>query len=124
MAKQSQVTIPLTSLTVGPKGPFTSGTLPSTLSGYIVDLTNDTSWPAAGDVLTIKVEVSNDNGQSWQFDASMTLAGGAWTDRQGVTVHSSPWQVSIANTGSTTRKVRVSLNVLQPCTLGATLSSL
>lgn len=123
MAKQTQITFPLTTLTKGLKGPFNSGLLPPALTGYAIDFANDSSWPATGDVVTITVDVSNDGGQSWQFDASLTLAGGQWTTRQGAPINTAGWSVSIDNAGSTTRKARISLNVLQPCTLGATLSS-
>lgn len=124
MAKQSQVTIPLGPLSVGTFGPFTSPSLPSTLSGYVVDFTNDSSWPATGDVLKIQIDISNDNGGSWQFDASVTFAGGTWKTRDGLTtVNSTIWNVSINNTGSSTRKMRVTMTVMQACTLGATFSS-
>lgn len=123
MAKQTQISIPLTALTVGAHGPFTSAALPSTLAGYVIDFTNDATWPASGDVVAFTVEVSNDNGSTWQFDASLTLAGGQWLTRQKVATNTAGWSVSIPATGSTTRKARVSLNVLQACTLGAVLSS-
>lgn len=124
MAKQTQITIPLTSLPAGPRGPFASGTLPAALSGYQVDFTNDASWPAAGDVLTVSVDVSPDNGQTWRFDASITLSGGHWKDQQGVAVNTAAWNVSVPGIGSSTRKMRVTLTVAQPCTLGATISTL
>jgi hypothetical protein len=124
MTKTTQVNFPLTALPVGAHGPFASGLLPSTLAGYVVDLINDSSWPASGDVCKISVEQSNDSGSTWAFDASITLAGGVWKTRAGVTVNTSPWSVQFNNAGSATRKVRVTVNVLQACKLGATLSSL
>lgn len=123
MAKQSQTSFPLTALSVGSHGPFTSGLLPSTLAGYVIDLINDSSWPASGDVCTLTVEQSNDSGNSWAFDASVTLSGGQWKTKQGVPVNTSPWAVSLDNQGSITRRARISIDVLQACKLGATLSS-
>jgi hypothetical protein len=123
MTKQAQASFPLTPLAIGVHGPFTSGLLPSTLAGYVVDLLNDASWPADGDVCTITVEQSNDSGITWAFDASITLAGGLWKTKAGVPVNAAPWAVSINNSGSTTRKVRATVAAIQACTLGATLSS-
>jgi len=124
-AKTTQLTIPLRTLTPGLKGPFTSGTLPAALSGYQIDFQNDGTWPTNGnDVCTITVEQSNDSGQSWVFDASVTLSGQAWTTKQGTVVNTIGWSVSLDNQGSTGRQIRVSVNVLQTCTLGATVSSL
>lgn len=123
MAKQTQITIPSTTLALGAHGPFTSGLLPSTLTGYVIDFTNDATWPAAGDVITVTVEQSNDSGSIWAFDASITMSGGQWKTRQGVPVNTSEWSVQLDNLGSATRKVRVKINVLQVCTLGATVSS-
>jgi len=124
MAKTTQITIPLTALSAGAHGPFTSGLLPPALTGYELDFTNDATWPAAGDVIQVTVEQSNDNGQNWQFDASLTMGGGQWKTRQGVNTNTSGWSVSLDNQGSTTRKARISFNVLQACKLGVTLSSL
>jgi len=123
MAKQTQITLPLTSLSAGSRGPFTSGILPSTLTGYQIDFTNDATWPPSGDVITVTVEQSNDSGSIWAFDASITMSGGQWKTRQGVPTNTVGWSVSLDNKGSATRKVRISLNVLQACTLGATVSS-
>jgi hypothetical protein len=124
MSEQSQISFPLTALTVGVHGPFTSGLLPSSLAAYSVDLINDSSWPASGDVCAITVEQSNNSGNTWAFDGSITLTGGQWKTRQGVNSNTSGWIVQFDNQGSATRKVRVTLNVLQACKLGATLSSL
>lgn len=123
MAKTTQITVPPHLLSVGPLGPFTSGLLPSTLVGYQLDFTNTADWPAAGDVITATVEVSNDSGASWAFDASLTMAGGTWKTRQGADTNTTGWSVSLNNQGSATRKARISFNVLQACTLGVTLSS-
>lgn len=121
--KTTQIAIPLTVLnTLGLVGPFTSGTLPASISGYQVDFINDSSWPSSGDVIKITVDLSNDNGQSWQFDASITFSGGTWRARGGAATNTSEWDVSISQ-ASPTRKVRFTLDVFQVCTLGATLSS-
>jgi len=124
MAKVTQITIPLTTLTVGTHGPFASGNLPSTLVGYQVDLINDATWPTSGgDAVQLVVEQSNDAGLTWAFDASITLTATAWTDRHGTVVNSSTWDVQLNNQGSTQRRVRVTANVSQVCKLGATVSS-
>lgn len=124
MSKQSQVSIPLSLITAGEHGPFTSGFLPTDLAGYIVDLQNDVTWPLSGDVCTITVEQSNDAGNTWIFDASITLVGGLWKTLKGLTINTASWNVQFDNQGSATRKVRARLTALQICTLGATLSSL
>ena len=123
MAKTTQITIPPTQLSVGQHGPFTSGLLPSTLAGYQIDFTNDATWPASGDVITVTAEQSNDSGSTWAFDASITMAGGQWVTRQHQPTNTSGWSVQLDNQGSTTRKIRVRVNVLQACKLGATVSS-
>lgn len=123
-SKLSQFSFPLTALAVGEHGPFTTALLPQSIAGYVIDLLNDPSWPADGEVCKITVEQSNDSGQSWVFDASITLAGGLWKTRQGVVVNATPWSVQFDNAGSTTRKVRAALSVTQACRLGATLSSI
>lgn len=123
MPKTTQIPVPISLLAVGQHGPFTSGTLPADLTGYVIDFTNDNTWPAAGDVCVVTVEQSNDNGNTWAFDASIEISGGAWKDRQGNVVHTAPWSVSIDNKGSTTRKVRATVDVQQACRLGAVVSS-
>jgi hypothetical protein len=123
MAKATQITVPLTSLTVGQRGPFTSGLLPSNLTGYMLDLTNDATWPTSGDVLKISVEQSNDSGATWAFDASITLSAGPWRAKDGTVINTGVWSVGLQNQGSATRKIRVSMDVLQPCVLGAVVSS-
>lgn len=123
-AKVTQITVPLTTLSVGIHGPFSSGDLPSTLVGYQVDLINDASWPTTGgDAVLLAVEQSNDGGQSWAFDASITLAAAAWADRHGAVVHTSTWDVQLDNQGATQRRVRITATVFQACKLGATVSS-
>jgi len=125
VAKQSQVSFPLTTLSAGSVvGPLTTEILPSTLAVYVVDLSNDESWPASGDVCTILVEQSNDSGNTWALDSSVTLAGGAWKTRAGATMNAIPLSVSFDNAGSATRELRLTVKVIQDCTLGATLSSL
>ncbi len=122
MSKTTQITIPLSSLPQGAFGPFASGGLPTTLVGYVIDFTNDVTWPASGDVISILIEVSTDNGVSWQFDASLTLSGGQWTNRQSQPINTASWNVTIPSS-ATTRRIRISGNVLQACKLGATVSS-
>lgn len=123
MAKTTQITVPLTQLSVGSHGPFTSGLLPAALIGYQIDFTNDVTWPASGDVITVTTEVSNDSGSTWAFDASITMAGGNWVTRQGATTNTTGWSVSLDNQGSMTRKIRISFVNAQACKLGATISS-
>ena len=124
--KVAQVSVPIRQFPVGQQGPFTTGLLPSALTGYQIDLQNDATWPASGDVVTLIIEQSNDSGQTWAFDASITVAGGQWfADRQRtIPTNTFPWLVELDNQGSTTRKVRLTANFLQACRLGATLSSL
>lgn len=123
MAKITQITVPLGARTVGVHGPFTSGTLPTSLTGYDIVFTNDGTWPASGDVMTVTVELSTDNGATWpSIDAQITYSGGAWKTKAGVTVNSTDWTVSLSN-DSPTRKARITFNFLQACNLGATLSS-
>lgn len=121
--KTGQITVPLTQLSLGVHGPFTSGLLPSDLTGYTIDFTNDASWPASGDVISILIEESNDSGQSWLVDSALTIAGGQWKTRQGANTNTFGMSVSLQNQGSTTRKLRFTANVLQVCKLGAVLSS-
>ena len=122
MAKTTQITIPLGPRSIGAAGPFTSATLPTTLLGYDLLFTNDSSWPASGDVVVITVDISADNGSSWQFDAQITYSGGPWKTKAGATVNTSDWVVQLQN-DSPTRKVRITFNFLQACMLGVTLSS-
>jgi hypothetical protein len=126
MAKQQQISIPVAPRAVNTFGPFTSGLLPAALVGYQVDFLNDATWPAAGNVVTATVEQSNDSGATWAFDASITLAGGPWFSDRAKTVPSNdaPWSVSLDNQGSATRKVRITIQVLQACGLGLNVSSL
>lgn len=115
----AHITVPLTALTVKSYGPFVSGVLPSTLAGYSIEITNDASWPTNGkDAFTLVVEQSNDSGATWVFDASATFVALPFKDRQGAIINSATWWVSLANEGSTTRKVRISAKVLQACSLG------
>lgn len=124
MAKTTQITIPLTALSVGLHGPFSSGDLPSDLTGYAIDFQNDVTWPASGDVMTVQVDQSNDSGQTWDFVAAITPVGGQWVDRQGQPINTTYWNISLNNQGSMTRRVRVSLNVLQAFNLGIMVSSI
>lgn len=123
MTKTTQINVPISNLAVGIRGPFTSGTLPADLTGYVIDFTNDNTWPASGEVCVVAIEQSNDNGNIWAFDASLSFSGGAWKDRQGNVVHTAPWSVSLDNKGSTTRRVRATVDVQQACRLGAVISS-
>lgn len=121
MARTTQITVPQTALTVGPKGPFTSGTLPSGSTEFIVTTTPLASaWPASGDVISLTLEESPDNGVTWQFSASQTLSGGQWLDKSGAVMPSDTWITTFMFAGAG-RKIRLSANVLQACTLAATL---
>ena len=117
--------MPLATRSAGTYGPFASGNLPSTLVGYSLDFTNDATWPTDGsNVLTITVEQSNDAGSTWLFDASTTFTASPWHNRQGTVVNTSDWNVQLDNHGSTTRRVRVTFQLLQTAALGVTVSSI
>lgn len=96
-------------------GPFAQ---PATGTDYLLTLFNADDWPATDDVCTVTVEISLDQGQSWQFDASVTFAG-LWKDRQGNVIHQAPWRVRGTHPGIT--HVRVSFEMLQPATFGFSL---
>ena len=125
VTKVAQLSIPIRQLSVGVHGPFTTGFLPSDLIGYEVDFQNDASWPVSGPVLTVLVEQSNDGGP-FVGDATMAFSGGPWfTDRaKTIPTNTSSWPVPLDNQGSATRQVQITVNVLQTCNLGATISSL
>jgi hypothetical protein len=118
------ITVAQTALPVGSRQ-FTSPTLLVDILGYRADITPvPVLWPASGDVLTVRVEISFDDGATWRFDASWTLGGGVWKDKNGNTLLTATLNVSLPQDGITTKKLRLNLDVLQACTVGGTLSSL
>jgi len=127
-AKTQQFSVPMTSLSVGVHGPFSSGNLPTQLQGYIVDLQNDATWPV-GDpanpqpVVRLDVEVSTDAGQTWVSDASITLADQPWQNRDKTPTNISEWNVSLPTDDLTGRRARLTVTVSIACRLGATFSS-
>ena len=113
------ITIPQTALPVSSIGPFVSPVLDPNIKGYVVNLTG-VVWPAAGDVLKVTLERSDDNGASWRFDAS---AQGSFRAKDGSAPLNAAWSVSMPQDGITTRKLRATIDVLQACTLTASVSS-
>lgn len=112
------ITIPQTDLTVGTIGPFVSPRLPVNISLYTVSLTG-TAWPASGDVLKVTLERSDDDGATWNFDAS---AQGSFRDKAGNPPNNALWRIGMPVDGVTTRRLRATIEVLQPCTLSASVS--
>lgn len=116
------ITIAQTALLVGtPLGPFVSLVLPANPVRYAVSLTG-VVWPIGIDpqhpqgVLKVIADVARD-GVTWKFDA-MTI----FTDKSNPT--GKPWFVDgWGQDGVTTRKLRVTLQALQACTLIASVSS-
>jgi len=131
LAKIQQFTIPLTSWSVGVHGPVSSGNLPTSLNGYEIDLQNDATWPV-GDPANPKtvcqfiIEASVDAGQTWSPDAQFNFGDQGWVTKEGGVItptNTAVCEVSLPSDQVTTRRVRVTLNVLIACRLGAVVSS-
>jgi hypothetical protein len=114
------ITIAQTALLVGtPLGPLVSPALPANSLSYTVSVTG-VVWPVSGDVLKVIIERSDDNGTTWRFDASHQ---GSWRDKLGAVPTNAFWRVVLPQDGIATRKLRVTLEVFQACTLAASVSS-
>lgn len=112
------IAIPQTALQIGPIGPFVSPRLPVDIPLYTVSLTG-VVWPASGDVLKVTLERSDDDGVTWKFDAS---AQGSFRDKAGNPPNNALWRIGMPVDGVTTRRLRATIEVLQPCTLIASVS--
>lgn len=120
---QTQVTIPQTALAVGTHGPFTTPVIPSNVSRFVVNITK-VVWPAdgAGDVMTLTVEESNDGGATWRFSASDTWAGGLTTPKGGgAPILTDWWVTDLLFPNQPNCKLRLTLQVLQACTVSGTV---
>src|SRR5258706_13245538 len=111
------ISIAPTSLPVGRIGPFEAA-LPNAPGNWNVTFTKGAVWPASGQVVLATIEESNDNGASWQFSASIDFVGGIWKDRSGATVLTSGWSTTPLYRGPAAR-IRITIDVSQPCILGA-----
>ena len=72
-------------------------------------------------MLTYTVEISCDGGKTWQFDCSITLAGGPWYEQDGKTVTASSWaSVTVDAPGAL---LRGKLVTHQTCDIGSTIEA-
>lgn len=110
-------------MSVGTYGPFTSGDLPNTATHFLVDITK-VIWPpdGAGEVMTLIVEESNDGGQSWQLRASDTWCGGLTYPKGGGPPMLTDWLTGDMRYPKQGGKIRLTLQVLQACTISGTVS--
>lgn len=120
LALSQVVTIAPVALVVGTLGPVESGVLDPAATKLVV-VTTPVVWPLGGAVVKLTVDESSDGGASYRFSASNTLSGGVWHDKLGGVLASDTWTTTLMFAGAN-RKLRLSLDVLQACTVGATAS--
>lgn len=116
------VTIAPTALLPGVLGPVESGILDPAATKFVV-VTTPTAllWPASGEVLRLTVEESQ-NGSPFRFSASNPLSGGVWRNRDGSIMASDTWTTDFMFVGAN-RRIRLTLQVFQACTVGAVAST-
>lgn len=118
MALTPVITIVAAPLIIGTAGAVESSILdPSATKAVVVTTPTALAWPASGAVVKLIVEESNDGGENYRFSASNTLSGGVWNDRLGGILAFDTWTTTLMFSGSN-RKIRLTLDVLQPCTVG------
>src|SRR6267143_6514049 len=120
MALGQVVTIAPVALLVGTFGPVESAIIDPAATKFVV-VTTPVVWPLSGDVLKLTVDESQDGGATWRFSAANSLSGGVWHDKLGGILASDTWTTTFMFAGAN-RKLRLSLDVLQACTVGATAS--
>lgn len=118
------VALPLQHWVTGSHPRVYSLPLPADHTLYHVLMDGNADWPLdEGDVVAIVVDASFDNGATWQHDATLTLGGGAWHDRQGQPTTQHGWTVHTV-VGRMPQLLRVGLDVIRPCSIGLTLTPL
>ncbi len=120
-----QIAIPSTSLVVGSDPvPFITPTLPNGVQRYRLSVTPSV-WPLNGSVLQLTVEESQDNGANFVFSAGVTFAavnGGLGLDKSGLPITTALWTFTPVFVG-TTVKLRLSLHIIQSCTVSASVET-
>lgn len=118
------LTMPLTAYVPGRYGPFVSPAMPEGSNAYRCDYSKGASWPDSGDALTYTVEISEDGGATWRFDLAITLTGGKWFKRDGVTETSDGSAGVTMPAANAMTLIRGTLTVHQACEVGGVLESL
>lgn len=73
--------------------------------------------------MTVSIERSDDDGVTWRPDSSVGLGGGIWKNKSGATVSSAQWRVTLTDDTNALKKIRISADVQQSCTLGITVDA-
>lgn len=115
------LTVPVASRVVGRLGPF-SVAMPSAPAFWTILFTKGATWPAAGEVLRVTVEESQNGGGTWEFSAGTDFTGGLWRNRAGQTISTATWVTTPMYRGANCR-IRVTIDVKQACHIGATVSA-
>lgn len=111
---------PPVALLPGRIGPLEAA-IPNAVGNWTVEFTK-VLWPLSGPVLVVTIEESKNNGETWEFSASIDLTGGAWKDRSGATVLTARWSTSPLYRDPNAR-IRITMDISQACTLGAVVSN-
>jgi hypothetical protein len=119
MALSNEITIPQTTLPVGTRT-FSSNTLPAGQKQWIFTL-NLVSWPVSGDVLQLQIDESPDDGVTWLSSAGVDFSA-PQKDKLGNTLTTITWAATSLLTGTTCR-ARLTVTVLQSCTISGTLQT-
>ena len=123
MALGQVLVVPPTALSPGTLGPVESPLLDPAATKFVV-VTTPVVWPVSGDVLKLTVEESQDGGATYRFSAGNSLAavdGGIGLKKDGTPLLFDTWTTTFMFAGAS-RKLRLTLEVLQACTVGATVS--
>lgn len=116
------INFPPTLLSVGVHGPFVSPVaVPRNPNGFQLSLTKSSDWPVSGDVVSIMVEQAS-RGSNFITDMTTTLGGGPWVLKDGSSTDTSIFDVSAWGDNVITRNIRITLRVIQSCTIGIGLS--
>lgn len=114
MATQTLHTLATGFQAIGQLGPFTvdAGALKVDPQGWLLELTNSTDWPANGQpVCTLMIEQAP-NGVNHEHDLTFTLAGAAWPKNSATATVHGGWSDGLS------RAARLTVTMLQACTLG------
>lgn len=121
------LTLPQQDWRPGTYGPFVTAALPGGSTGYTISYsTSGTNFPTSGEVLTYLVERSDDGGQTWRHDASVTLGPGPWKLKNGTIVTTGSFNATFGTNGNAGANtlLRGTLIVIQACNIGGTLETL
>lgn len=108
------IPIPLTSLTVGPHGPFGPANVGTTDSGAEITIDRTVAnglntKPTAA--IACLIEISFDSGTNWQTQSQATFTGGVRSDPEIGQLNTDYLFVQLPQPGNANRRVRATLTV-------------